>query len=147
MTTWARSVNNQAADVTTTDPSTIFHPAVSAQFMVVTDGTKNGATFANGAWTNPPTPAPMPEPIIYPMLTPMQYYLAFTPSERIAIKGSSDPVVKEAWATYELAAQLNETINPNLVSVQEALSYFTTTTPPILASTARIAQILAGIPQ
>ena len=90
---------------------------------------------------------------VYPVLTSMQFYLAFTPTERMAIKKSADPNVVEFWATYQLAAQLNNTIDPNLVSVQEALAYLaqpTTATPPgagILASTDRIAQILAGIPQ
>ena len=89
----------------------------------------------------------------YSALTPMQLYLAFTTTERMAIKKSADPNVVEFWATYQLAAQLNNTIDPNLVSVQEALTYLatpTTATPPgagILASTSRIAQILAGIPQ
>ena len=89
----------------------------------------------------------------YPVLTPMQFYLAFTPTERMAIKKSADPVVVEFWATYELAAQLNNTIDPNLVSVQAALTYLatpTSATPPgagILVSTARIAQISSGTPQ
>ena len=151
MTTYARNVNNVAVDVTTTNPSTIFYPTIAAEFITVPDGTQNGATYANGVWTNPP--APTQAPTRYPVLTPMQFYLAFTPAERMAIKKSADPVVVEFWATYQLAAQLNNTIDPNLVSVQEALTYLataTTATPPgagILASTARIAQISAGVPQ
>ena len=100
--------------------------------------------FVNGAWVDQSK---------LPTLTPMQFYLAFTPTERMAIKKSTDPVVVEFWATYQLAAQLNNTIDPNLVSVQEGLTYLatsTTATPPgagILASTARIAQISQGIPQ
>ncbi len=31
--------------------------------------------------------------VLYPTLTPMQFYLAFTPAERMAIKKSADPVV------------------------------------------------------
>ena len=89
----------------------------------------------------------------YSVLTPMQFYLSFTPSERMLIKKSTDVNVIEFWATYQLAAQMNNTIDPNLVSVQEALTYMatpTTATPPgagILASTARIAQISSGTPQ
>lgn len=151
MTTYARNVNNVATDVTTTNPTTIFYPTIAAEFVTVPDGTQNGATYANGTWTNPPAPAAAP--VVYPHLTPMQFYLAFTPTERVAIKASADATVKEFWATYELAAQLNNTIDPNLVSVQEGLTYLataTTATPPgagILASTARIAQISNGVPQ
>ena len=99
--------------------------------------------FVNGAWMTG----------AYSVLTPMQFYLAFTPAERMAIKKSTDVNVEEFWATYQLAAQTNSNIDPNLVSVQEALTYLatpTTATPPgagILASTTRIAQISQGIPQ
>ena len=151
MTTYARNVNNVAVDVTTANPATLFYPTIAAEFITVPDGTVDGATYSNGIWTNPP--APTPASPRYAVLTPMQFYLAFTPTERMAIKKSTDPVVVEFWATYQLAAQLNNTIDPNLVSVQEGLTYLatsTTATPPgagILASTARIAQISAGVPQ
>jgi len=90
---------------------------------------------------------------VLPKLTPMQFYLAFTPAERIAIKTSTDPVVSEFWATYQLAVQTNTLIDPSLTSVVEGLTYMATSktaTPPgagILASSARIAQIQAGTPQ
>ena len=90
---------------------------------------------------------------VYPTLTPIQFYLAFTPHERIAIKSSTDPDVKEFWATYELAAQVGSSIDPNLVSIVEGLAYLATpatATPPgpgVLATAARIAQIQMGIAQ
>jgi hypothetical protein len=82
----------------------------------------------------------------------MQFYLAFTPTERINIKKSTDPMVMEFWATYQLAAQTGHNIDPNLVSVQEGLAWLatpTTATPagPGILATARIAQISAGVPQ
>ena len=87
-----------------------------------------------------------------PMLTPVQFYTSFTAQEMIAIKGSSDPLVKEFFARYQIALQVNEPIDPNLVSVQEGLAYLAAPVSPgpgagILASTTRIAQILAGTPQ
>lgn len=101
--------------------------------------------FMNGAWSLSASS--------YPVLTPMQFYLAFTATEMIDIKGSNDPMVKEFYARYQLAVQTNTPIDPNLVSVQEGLTYLatpTTATPPgagILASTSRIAQISNGVPQ
>lgn len=88
-----------------------------------------------------------------PVLTPMTLYMAFTPAERIAIKASTDPMVMEFWAMYQLSVQLQKPTDPNLVSVQEALAYLAQpkdAMPPgagILASQARVTQILAGIPQ
>jgi hypothetical protein len=77
----------------------------------------------------------------------MTFYLAFTPAERIAIKKSTDEQVVEFWATYQLAVQLDKPIDPNLVSVREAIEYLATPGAAILASSDRIAQILNGVPQ
>jgi len=153
MTTYARNISNTAVDVTTNNPATSFHPTIAVQFITVPDGTLNGATLSGGVWTNPVVVAPVAPVVQLPTLTPMTLYLSFTPAERIAIKASTDPMVKEFWATYQLSVQLDKPTDPNLISVQNAIAYLaqpTTATPPgagILASQARIAQILAGIPQ
>jgi hypothetical protein len=152
MTFYARIVNGQAIDVTTGNPAELFHPDVAIQFVEVPDGTQNGATLVDGVWT-PPAPAPEPIPAPMPMLTPMTFYLAFTPQERIAIKSSTDPLVKEFWASYELAVQLQKDVDPNLVSVSAAVAYLARQPgddppgPGILASPERVQQILAGVPQ
>lgn len=57
--TYARNVNNIAVDVVTDDPSTLFHPDIACQFIVVPDGTLTGAIYVNNEWTNP---LPMPVP-------------------------------------------------------------------------------------
>lgn len=151
MTTYARIVDGHAVDVITTDPANLFHPDLAATFVTVPNGTLTGATFANGTWTPPAPPAPAPTPPL-PLLTPMTFYMAFTPAERIAIKTSADPMVKEFWETYQLSVQLDKPTDPNLVSVQDALTYLAAPASPgpgagILGSTERIPQILAGIPQ
>lgn len=161
---FARIVNNVVAETyepPIADPATgtrfqlaeCFHPEVAAQFVPCPDGIVVGSTFnpSTGAFTAPV--APPPAPVMLPQLTPMQFYLAFTPAERIAIKASTDPMVKEFWGTYTLAAQLNHPIDPNLISVQEGLAYLATSTtasppgPGILASQARVTAILAGTAQ
>ena len=149
--------NDTVRDLCAGNPSELFHPDVAQFYSVeVPGGTERGATLVKGVWTNPVPVAPAPAlggPVVYSLLSPMQFYLAFTPSERIAIKKSTDPVVEEFWATYQLAAQVNAHIDPNLASVAEGLAYLataTTATPPgagILAGAARIAQIQAGIAQ
>ena len=145
-------------------------PALAAQFIIVPDGTLNGATYSGGAWTNPTVVTPPTPPVVYPELTTMQFYLAFTPTERMKIKalattgipanspllgGSNaaipqDAIIAEFWATYTLSTQVNSPVNPNLVSVQEGLAYLVTPTAPtpaVLASSARIAQISNGVAQ
>ena len=98
--------------------------------------------FINGVWLTG----------TYRPLSPMAFYLAFTPTERIAIKKSTDPDVIEFWATYQLAVQSNTPIDPNLISVQEGLDWLatpTTATPagPGILATSRITQILNGVQQ
>ena len=63
----------------------------------------------------------------YPVLTALQFYLAFSPFERIAIKNSTDLIVKEFWDTYQFTASQGSTIDPNLVSIVDGLSYLLTT--------------------
>jgi len=134
-----------------------------AQIKRLSDGSlitvSNPAVWINGVWEcgnmrfTDPLQALYQAVPVYPVLTPMQFYLAFAATEMIDIKGSNDPMVKEFYARYQLAVQTNTPIDPNLVSVQEGLTYLataTTATPPgagILASTSRIAQISNGVPQ
>jgi hypothetical protein len=108
-----------------------------------------GWTLSFDALGNPVFTAP---PAKYPTLTPVQFYTAFSAAEMIAIKASTDPMVKEFYARYQIALQTNTPIDPNLVSVQEGLSYLAAPVSPgpgagIFASSARIAQIAAGVPQ
>ena len=156
MTTWARVINNSAVDVVTSDPTKLFHPAIAAEFIVVSDSVKDGWSYnpISATWAVPAAPVapPPPPPPPMPPMTPIQFYLAFTPSERIAIKKSTDAMVVEFWATYQFATQQNQTVDPTLFSVIEGVNYLaipTTATPPgpgIIVAT-RVPQILAGIPQ
>jgi len=159
MNKFARIENSTAVEVFTppvgVDIADCFHAEIAGLFTPCPDNVTVGSTIdSSGKWTIAPSPAPAvaPAPIL-PMLTPMTLYLAFTPAERIAIKKSVDPMVIEFWATYQLSVQLDKPTDPNLMSVQEAIGYLaqpTTATPPgagILASQARIAQVLAGTPQ
>lgn len=131
-------------------PSATHMPVIAAQFIACPDTVVVGAVKNGSTWTNP---APVtPAAALLPLLMPMTLYLAFTPAERIAIKASADPMVKEFWETYQLSVQLANPIDPNLVSVQEGLAYLAAPASPghgagILASVDRIPQILQGIPQ
>jgi hypothetical protein len=120
-------------------------PAIAALFIECPDTVVIGSVKSGDAWVAP-TPVE-PKPALLPLLTPMTFYLAFTPAERIAIKKSTDEQVVEFWATYQLAVQLDKPIDPNLVSVREAIEYLATPGAAILASSDRIAQILNGVPQ
>lgn len=90
-----------------------------------------------------------PTPIL-PSLEPLDFYNAFKVAERIAIKASTDPKVQEFWDTYERHERAGKRIDPNHPVVVDGLAYLATAAtdgPGILASSDRIDQIRAGIPQ
>lgn len=99
-------------------------------------------TAAEG-WAPPPAPTPVPA-----VLTPMAFYLAFTPAERIAIKTSTDPQVGEFWATFQLALQTGTNVDTGLVSITAGLAYISTHPEGApLVHPDRVPAILAGTPQ
>lgn len=154
MKTYARIVNNRAVDVTTSDPTTLFHPDVASQFVKVPNGTMNNATLSGDVWTNPVVVTPEPVDPVLPTISAMQFYLSFTIAEILAIKGSSDPIVKEFYARYEIAERTDTPIDPNLVSVKNGLTYLSMTNqvpatdpPSPYLHSDRIPKILLGIPQ
>jgi hypothetical protein len=127
MTTYARVVGNQAVDVTTTDPHTLFTPTVAQQFITVPDSVVNGSIqISPGSWAPPPPPPPA-APVPFPLITPARFYNCFTLQEMLYIKASSDPKVKEFFARYQVAYGADEMIDPNLNSVQGGLNYLSIT--------------------
>ena len=153
MTTYARNVNNQAIDVVTADPTTLFHADVAAQFIVVPDGTETGAKLTNGIWTNPaPYVAPV-VPVVHPTVDIPTFMNLFTLQEQLAIEGSTDPMVVTMWKRF--SDPRVQSVNLNLGSIQGALEYLSVTMQePALTPTnatyiqpTRIAQINTGTPQ
>jgi hypothetical protein len=147
--TYARVAGNTAVETYVPPDGAViedcFHGDVLKQFVECPADTRVGATLDDaGVWTQPALP-PAPPPPQRPDLTPIAFYLAFKPQERIAIKTSADPIVKEFWETYQLAAQTNSPIQAALVSVQSGVAYLRQQN--ILATDERIDEILDGVPQ
>jgi hypothetical protein len=125
MTTWARSINNQAVDVTTSDPKALFESSVAAQFIEVPDGTVNGAVYINGSWTNPQPvqPAPQPTPAqVYPIVSPNTVINCFTVAEQVAIEAAlpNNPPLKVFWSRLN-DSRLTEVVLA-LPSVQQGVA-------------------------
>jgi hypothetical protein len=111
--------------------------SVKPLWVVVPDGTQAGAVSdGKGGWTNPE-----PGPVV---LSPMQFYLAFAPAERVAIKASTLPLVAEFWQTFELAIQTNTTIQTGLQSIVDGVNELVAAK---LIDQSRVADILAGVAQ
>lgn len=150
MTTYAWVENNVVRDVTTEDPTTIFHPEVAAFYNTqVPDGTVSGATQVNGVWTNP-APVVVPAPVVaapvvvHPTVGPLTFKLLFTSAERQAISAAkgTDPTIADFYSIID-DPRCDE-VNLALTSVQDMLQYLVSKD---LLGASRIEQILTGKPQ
>lgn len=91
--------NSIIRDITHTDPSEIYHPAIAKFYDTeVPDDAENGNTFIDGVLTKPVIVEPVPtEPAIEKTITlsPIEFKLRFTAPERVAIYQSTDLIVKD----------------------------------------------------
>lgn len=144
---YARIVNNAAVDTRDTSPDGCFTPNIVEQFIEVPDTVEDGWTVENGKWSAPviaPVIEPTPAPVVHPTVSAIRYYNLFTAPERIAIKGSADPLVKELFETLQYSLAANSDIDLNLKTVKDALDYLTALK---LLAAGRAAAILTGVTQ
>lgn len=134
--------NGVVHEVVSTDTFDTFNDAVKAQCVDCPDATVEGMLYDGAHFTAPPPVTP-PAPK-RPLLSPMAFYLAFTPRERILIKGSQDPFVQEFWQAYELAVQTGTMIDPNLASVTGGIDYLRLHN---IIDASRVEDILNGVAQ
>ena len=141
MTNYARILDNIAVDVSP-DPQARFHVLVAAQFVAVPDDVAPGWIVTGDAWAATPAP-PVVAPVQQYLLTPSrpQFLLLFTSAERVAIRASTDPVIKDFLAI--VADPALEWIDLSLASVQEGLAYLVTSG---LLTSDRLAVIEKGWP-
>lgn len=89
---WARVTNDVAVEVIAFDPDGRFVPEVVAMFSPVPDGVVVGSVRgADGNWTAPQAPdAEQPAPVspAITQVSPVEFKLLFTSSERLAIKAA-----------------------------------------------------------
>ena len=137
--------NNVVRDIANGNPAELFHPDIAVNYDTdVPDDIIVGATLENGVWVNPAPiePPETTEPVVeYKKVTPIEFKLLFTSTERIAVKQSTDAIVQDF---YELTndPRLNH-VDLGLKSTQDALAYMVSIG---LITDERKAEILAGNP-
>lgn len=141
---FARVINNTAIDVRTESPEGFFTPDIAAQFEQVPDTVEDGWKLVNDNWEAPAIPEPViPETVgvIPPTVSPVEFKLLFTSSERVAIKvaRSTDPILEDFYDIVE-DPRLT-TVNLALQSTQQALGYMQSKG---LLTSERVAEILLG---
>jgi hypothetical protein len=130
-------------DVCVGDPAELFHADIAKLFdTVVPQEAEAGDSFSEGVLTKPePTLQQGPVVFVPPHVSPVEFKLLFTSSERIAIRSerNSDPVIDDFFDIVD--DQRLTHVDLGLKSTQDALAYLVTKK---LLSDERKSQIIAG---
>ena len=116
--------NNTVRDICQGKPSEYFYPDVAKNYDTdIPDDIKVGAELINGEWVNP-TPIEPPEPeIVYEKVSPIEFKMLFSMSERLAINPlkQTDEIIKD-W--FEILDDPRLTyVDLGLKSTHDTLSY------------------------
>ena len=119
--------NSRIRDICPGDPVECYHPDIAAFYDTeVPDNAVNGDGWVNGQLVKPEPPAPViPEPVapVPPKVSPVEFMLLFTSSERVAIKArrATDPIIDD-WLDIVQDPRLTH-VDLALQSTQDALAY------------------------
>ena len=122
MSNFARILNNVATDVSD-NPAANFHASIINQFVEVPDKVRAGWILLGDEWQPPEVSneaGPLPT---NPKVSPVEFKLLFTSSERIAIATAraTDPVVNDFFGIID-DPKLT-TVDLGLASTQSGLTY------------------------
>lgn len=142
MTNFARIINNVAVDVSS-NPAEQFHPSIAVQFEPVPDEVQAGWIRTGDKWAAPDPVVTEPQPEA-PTVTPVEFMLLFTSSERIAIKAAreTDAIVDDFFGIVD-DPRLTE-INLGSNGTKGVIEHLVAVS---LITEARKSEILSGVAQ
>ena len=91
-------------DVAQGDPAALYHPDVAKLYSVVVPDTAASGDAWDGSTLTKPTPPAPPAPVVAPkVVSPLEFKLLFTSTERIAIKDltATDKAVADWYGIIE----------------------------------------------
>ena len=119
--------NGKVRDICNGNPSECFHPDIAKNYDTdVPDNVEVGAELIDGVWVNPAPIEPVEPEIVYEKVSPIEFKMLFTMSERLAINPlkQSDEIIKD-W--FEVLDDSRLTfVDLGLKSTQDALNYLVT---------------------
>lgn len=135
--------NNTVRDIAQGNPSDIFHADIAAHYDTDVDDTVTvGASLVSGVWVNPVVVVPVAPVVTLPKLSPIEFKMCFTSSERIAIKTlmTTDAIVADAFSILE-DARLKE-VDLAKKSNQDLIDYLVSKT---VLTADRAVEVKAGV--
>ena len=119
--------NNRVREICKGNPSELYHPDIAKNFDTdVSDDVEVGAKLIDGEWVNPAPIEPVEPEIVYEKVSPIEFKMLFTMSERLAINPlkQTDEIIKD-W--FEILDDARLTfVDLGLKSTQDGLSYLVT---------------------
>lgn len=119
--------NNRVREICKGEPSELYHPDIAKNFDTdVPDDVKVGVELIDGEWVNPAPIEPVEPEIVYEKVSPIEFKMLFTMSERLAINPlkQTDEIIKD-W--FEILDDARLTfVDLGLKSTQDALNYLVT---------------------
>ena len=119
--------NNRVREICNGNPSELYHPDIAKNFNTeIDEDVLVGAELVKGEWVNPAPMEPVAPEIVYDKVSPIEFKMLFTMSERLAINPlkQSDEIIKD-W--FEVLDDVRLTyVDLGLKSTQDALSYLVT---------------------
>lgn len=122
---YTRVINGTAVDTRAESPAGCFTPNIAAEFVACPDEVHDGWIFADGVWAEAIKiePNQADTPVTYPQLTPIEFKMCFTVTERLAIKAAkeTDPILQD---TYEILDDVRlKVVDLNLASNRALIDY------------------------
>ena len=119
--------NNRVREICKGNPSELYHPEVAKNFDTeIDEDVLVGAELVKGIWINPTIDEPTAPTVEYAKISPIEFKMLFTMSERLAINPlkQTDEIIKD-W--FEILDDARLTfVDLGLKSTQDALSYLVT---------------------
>jgi len=119
--------NNRVREICKGNPSELYHPDIAKNFDTeIDDDVLVGAELVKGVWINPIIDEPITPAVEYAKISPIEFKMLFTVSERLAINPlkQSDEIIKD-WFEILDDSRLT-TVDLGLKSTQDALDYLVT---------------------
>lgn len=119
--------NNRVREICKGEPSELYHPDIAKNFDTeIDEDVLVGAELVKGVWINPTIDEPITPTVEYAKISPIEFKMLFTVSERLAINPlkQSDEIIND-WFGILDDVRLT-TVDLGLKSTQDALSHLVT---------------------
>lgn len=119
--------NNRVREICKGNPSELYHPDIAVNFDTeIDEDVLVGAELVKGVWVNPTIEEPITPAIEYAKISPIEFKMLFTISERLAINPlkQTDEMLKDG---FEILDDVRlTTVDLGLKSTQDVLNYLVT---------------------